>query len=327
MGGEVIVTASSGGRTFRVGTRSSRLAIIQTEIFVNAAATRRPDIAFEIVGIETTADRRPNTPIPDLGQGVFVKEIQIALANDEIDFAVHSLKDLPTRLPPGHTLAAVMPRGDPRDALVSRDGLTLANLPPGARVGTGSLRRAAQVLEHRPDLEIVLLRGNVDTRIRKVTGEGRAIEADAAVLAAVGLIRLGMQDAIAEYLQPDVMLPAVGQGFISIECREDDTDACAIAAMTEDPMERVAADAERAFLAAIGGFCRTPLACLASVNDDTLSIEALAATVDGSTVLRESLTAHPSAPATDIGQRLLDSLIARGAGDMIVLDDEPPDDD
>ena len=320
------MTASSGPRVFRVGTRSSRLAIIQTEIFVNAAAAMRPDLAFEVIGIETTSDRRPNTPIPDLGQGAFVKEIQIALANDEIDFAVHSLKDLPTRLPPGHTLAAVMPRGDPRDALVSRDGLTLAELPPGVRVGTGSVRRAAQVLERRPDLQIVLLRGNVDTRISKVTGDGRAIEAEAAVLAAVGLLRLGMGEMVAEYLQPDVMLPAVGQGFIGIECREDDTDACAVAAITEDPMERIAAEAERAFLAAVGGFCRTPLACLASVSNGELSIEALAATVDGATVLRESLTVHHATPATEIGDRLLGALMARGAGDMIVLDDEPPDD-
>ena len=320
------MTASSGPRVFRVGTRSSRLAMIQTEIFVNAAAAMRPDLAFEVVGIETTGDRRPNTPIPDLGQGVFVKEIQIALANDEIDFAVHALKDLPTRLPPGHTLAAVMPRGDPRDALVSRDGLTLAELPSGARVGTGSVRRAAQVLERRPDLQIVLLRGNVDTRISKVTGDGRAIEAEAAVLAAVGLIRLDMGDMIAEYLQPDVMLPAVGQGFIGIECREDDADACAVAAMTEEPMERIAAEAERAFLAAVGGFCRTPLACLATVSTGELSIEALAATVDGTTVLRESLTVHQATPATEIGDRLLGALMERGAGDIIVLDDEPPDD-
>ena len=258
---------------------------------------------------------------------MFVKEIQIALANSEIDFAVHSLKDLPTRLPPGHTLAAVMPRNDPRDVLVSRDGQGLNELPPGARVGTGSVRRAAQVLARRPDLEIVLLRGNVDTRVRKVTGEGREIEAEAAVLAAVGLQRLGMERVITEYLEPDVMLPAVGQGSIGIECLESNTEACVVAALTEEREQRIVAEAERAFLAAVGGFCRTPLASYATVDGDVLSIEALAATPDGTIVLRESLTTGLTTSSAEIGERLLNALFARGAGDFIILDDEPADDD
>ena len=321
------MTTQEDRRTLRVGTRTSRLARIQTHLFIQAALAKRPDLEFEIVGIETAAERRPNTPIPDLGQGVFVKEIQIALANSEIDFAVHSLKDLPTRLPPGHTLAAVMPRNDPRDVLVSRDGQGLNELPPGARVGTGSVRRAAQVLARRPDLEIVLLRGNVDTRVRKVTGEGRDIEAEAAVLAAVGLQRLGMERVITEYLEPDVMLPAVGQGSIGIECLESNTEACVVAALTEDAPNRTVADAERAFLAAVGGFCRTPLASYATVDGDVLSIEALAATPDGTIVLRESLTTGLTTSSAEIGERLLNALFARGAGDFIILDDEPADDD
>ncbi len=321
------MTTQEDRRTLRVGTRTSRLARIQTHLFIQAALAKRPDLEFEIVGIETAAERRPNTPIPDLGQGVFVKEIQIALANSEIDFAVHSLKDLPTRLPPGHTLAAVMPRNDPRDVLVSRDGQGLNELPPGARVGTGSVRRAAQVLARRPDLEIVLLRGNVDTRVRKVTGEGREIEAEAAVLAAVGLQRLGMERVITEYLEPDVMLPAVGQGSIGIECLESNTEACVVAALTEEREQRIAAEAERAFLAAVGGFCRTPLASYATVDGDVLSIEALAATPDGTIVLRESLTTGLTTSSAEIGERLLNALFARGAGDFIILDDEPADDD
>ena len=321
------MTTQEDRRTLRVGTRTSRLARIQTHLFIQAALAKRPDLEFEIVGIETAAERRPNTPIPDLGQGVFVKEIQIALANSEIDFAVHSLKDLPTRLPPGHTLAAVMPRNDPRDVLVSRDGQGLNELPPGARVGTGSVRRAAQVLARRPDLEIVLLRGNVDTRVRKVTGEGREIEAEAAVLAAVGLQRLGMERVITEYLEPDVMLPAVGQGSIGIECLESNTEACVVAALTEEREQRIVAEAERAFLAAVGGFCRTPLASYATVDGDVLSIEALAATPDGTIVLRESLTTGLMTSSAEIGERLLNALFARGAGDFIILDDEPADDD
>ena len=317
------MTSSASGRALRIGTRRSPLAIVQTELFMAAALAKQPALEFEIVGIDTTSDRHPTSPFPDLGQGVFVKEIQIALANGEIDFAVHSLKDLPTRLPPGHTLAGVMPRSDPRDVLVTRDHSRLHELPPEARVGTGSIRRAAQILAARPDLVIVLLRGNVDTRVRKVTGEGRAIEAEAAVLAAVGLQRLGMENVITEYLEPDVMLPAVGQASIGIECREDDEEACAVAALVEESDARIAADAERAFLAAVGGFCRTPLACLAEVNGGALSIEALAANPDGSIVLRESARVDATTPPAEIGGRLLDALYARGAGDFIILDDAP----
>ncbi len=316
-----------GGRALRVGTRKSPLARIQTELFIRAAHAQNPSLQFEIVGIETTAEKRPHSPIPDLGQGVFVKEIQIALANGEIDFAVHSLKDLPTRLPPGHVLAGVMPRDDPRDVLVIRDGSGLTALPSGARVGTSSVRRAAQILAARPDISITLLRGNVETRIQKVTGEGRPIEAEAAVLAAVGLQRLGIENAITEYLEPDVMLPAVGQAFIGIECREDDADARVVAELVEDTQGRIAADAERAFLAAVGGFCHTPLACLAHATDGVLAIEALAANEDGSIVLRESATVDAATPAHEIGGRLREALYARGAGEFIVLDDAPPTDE
>ncbi len=320
------MTVRQGRRTLRVGTRTSRLARIQTDLFIQATLAKRPDLSFEVVGIQTTADHRPTTPIPDLGQGVFVKEIQIALANGEIDFAVHSLKDLPTRLPPGHTLAGVMPRSDPRDVLVSRGNQRLRELQPGARVGTGSIRRAAQVLAHRPDLEIVLLRGNVDTRVRKVTGEEHEIEAEAAVLAAVGLQRLGLEPVITEYLEPHIMLPAVGQGSIGIECREDDVEACTVAALTEAPLHRIASNAERAFLAAVGGFCRTPLACYAIVSDGRLAVEALAASPDGTIMLRESLVTDLTTSPQDIGERLLTALRARGADDVIVLDDAPTND-
>ena len=317
------MTTADSARTLRVGTRTSRLALVQTDLFLDAVRSKKPGLRLEVVGIRTTGDRMPSVPIPDLGQGVFVKELQIALANHEIDFAMHSLKDLPTRLPPGHALAAVMPRGDARDALVTQDGAGLSSLPPGARVGTGSVRRAAQVLALRPDLTIVLLRGNVDTRVRKVTGDGREIEAEAAVLAAVGLIRLGWADVIAEYLDPAIMLPAVGQGFIGIECRDDDADAKGVAALTEDSEDRIAAEVERAFLAAVGGFCKTPLACFANVEGDQISVEALVASLDGRTMLREALTSSKRTPPERIGRQLLDSLSARGADDLIILDDPP----
>ncbi len=315
------MTNAEPGRVLRVGTRTSRLALVQTELFMEAVRSKDPESQLEVIGIRTTGDRKQSVPIPDLGQGVFVKELQIALANREIDLAMHSLKDLPTQLPPGHSLAAVMPRGDARDALVTRDGTNLAGLAPGSRVGTGSVRRAAQVLGVRPDLTIVLLRGNVDTRIRKVTGDGREIEADAAVLAAAGLIRLGWSDIITEYLGPSVMLPAVGQGFIGIECRDDDADAMRVASTAEDVDGRIAAEVERAFLAAVGGFCKTPLACFANIESDQISVEALVASVDGRTILRETMTSSKQTPPGTIGRQLLDSLSARGADDLIVLDD------
>ena len=167
----------------------------------------------------------------------------------------------------------------------------------------------------------------MDTRVRKVTGDGRDIEAEAAVLAAVGLQRLGMERVITEYFEPDVMLPAVGQGSIGIECLESNAEACAVAALTEERDHRIVAEAERAFLAAVGGFCRTPLACYATIDGDALAVEAMAATPDGTIVLRESLTTEPTTPSVEIGEQLLAALRGRGADDFITLDDEPVDDD
>lgn len=280
---------------------------------------RWPDVRLETVGVTTTGDRRRTVPIPDLGQGVFVKELEVALVTREIDFAVHSLKDLPTRLPPGLCLVAVLPRGDPRDALVSREARRLADLPAGARVGTGSPRRAAQVLARRPDLSIVLLRGNVDTRIRKVLEEGQA---EAAVLAAAGLARLGLEDLVTEYFPVEAMVPAVGQGFLAIECREDDREACELAARTEDAEARRAADAERAFLAAIGGFCRTPMACFATVEHGVLSMEGLIATDDGKRVIRERMSWRADFPPTDAGLAMKEALFARGAEEIMAQGEE-----
>lgn len=306
---------TSTKRTFRIGTRTSKLALVQTDIFADVLRSHQPDTQLEVTGVTTLGDRDRTIAIPDLGQGAFVKELEVALIANEIDMAVHSLKDLPTELPPGLCLAAVLPREDPRDALISRDGQLLVDLPSGARVGTGSPRRAAQILAKRPDLKIVMLRGNVDTRIRKVLEED---EADAAVLAAAGLSRMRLQHVITEYLHPDTMLPAVGQGFLAIECREDDSETRALVASTEDADARRIADAERAFLAAVGGFCRTPLAAYATVNEDhSLSIEVMVAALDGTQVIRERLDASPETSATEIGTRLKEATFARGAGTII----------
>jgi hydroxymethylbilane synthase len=272
-------------------------------------------VRFESLGVSTLGDRVRNVPIPDLGQGAFVKELEAALLGGEIDLAVHSLKDLPTTLPPGLCLAAVPTRGDPRDALVSRGGVGLAGLPPAARVGTGSPRRAAQVKALRPDLEVVLLRGNVDTRVRKVLDDG---EVDAAVLAATGLQRLGMEGVISELLSADTCLPAVGQGFLAIECREDDPTSLALAALVQDPDARLAADAERAFLAAVGGGCKAPLGAHARTEDGRLtSLDGMISSLDGARLVRDRV-AGPDLSPEAAGLLLRDRLYARGAEALIL---------
>lgn len=306
--------AAAADRPTVVGSRTSRLALAQTEIVLGLLRAGAPTARFETAGVSTTGDRVRNVPIPDLGQGAFVKELEAALLGGEVDLAVHSLKDLPTELPPGLRLAAVPARGDPRDALVSRGGVGLLGLHLGARVGTGSPRRAAQLRAARPDLEVVLLRGNVDTRVRRVD-EGLV---DAAVLAATGLQRLGMDGVISELLPIEGFLPAVGQGFIAIECREDDDAALSLAALVEDPAARRAADAERAFLAAVGGGCKAPLAAYARVEDGRLvSLDGMVADLDGSRLLRERVSAEDLSP-DDAGRELRDRLYALGAEAVIL---------
>lgn len=301
-------------RTFRVGTRTSRLAEVQTALALDALRVKNPDVRFEVQGIVTHGDRVRNVSISDLGQGAFVKELERALLEKEIDLAVHSLKDLPTDLPPGLCLAAVLPREDPRDALVSREGRGLAGLPPGARIGTGSPRRGSQILARRPDLEIVLLRGNVDTRVRKVLESG---EADAAALAVAGLKRLGMERVITEYLDLSVVLPDIGQGFLAIEAREDDAETLALARTVEESDARRCADAERAFLKALGGGCKAPLAAYATVQDGELVMEGMVASLDGRRILREHVKGDlsPEEAALLLKQRL----DARGAREIVAL--------
>lgn len=302
----------------RLGTRTSQLAMVQTEMVQEMLATHLPGLQIEVVGITTRGDRQRTVPIPELGQGAFVKELEAALMLDEIDIAVHSLKDLPSTLPPGLTLAAVPPRGDPRDALVSRDGHGLASLPKDARVGTGSPRRVALVKSMRPDVELVPLRGNVDTRLRKVLVDN---EVDAAVLAATGLQRLGRDDTISELLDPVEFLPAVGQAFLGIECRADDAATIAYVTQIEDPLARVAADAERAFLAAMGSGCKAPLAAFARDVDGVATLDALVSSLDGETMLRERM-GYAGLSRDEIGQKLKGSFFARGAEALIAAADD-----
>lgn len=304
------MTASN--RLFHVGTRESRLAQVQTEMALAAITSARPDARFEVIGVTTVGDRNRTVPITTLGDGVFTNELEASLLEGKIDLAIHSLKDLPTELPDGLCLASVLTREDPRDALVSRDGKSLADLPPGARVGTASPRRGAQLLARRPDLEVVLLRGNVDTRVRKVLEDG---EADAAVLAVAGLKRLGMDQVITEILEPDMFMPAIGQGFLALEVRCDDEDALALALAAQDDNARRCADTERAFLSAVGGGCKAPLAAYATIRKDTLTMIGMVANMSGGDLLEERVEGDLS--PIEAGMLLKERLFALGAEGII----------
>jgi hydroxymethylbilane synthase len=267
------------------------------------------DGAVELVIIRTTGDRVQNRLLAEIGgKGLFTKEIEEALLENRIDLAVHSLKDMETVLPPGLVIGCVLPRDDPRDALVTQMGRSLRDLPRGARIGSASLRRRAQLLRERADLEILPIRGNVDTRLGKLA----AGEVDGLLLALCGLERLGRAAAVTEVLSADRMLPAVGQGALAIECRSADADVLQLLAPLNDPQSNSRVTAERAMLAALDGSCRTPIAGLATIAGDRLSLDALLLAPDGSAERRdrgEGAIADAAAIGNDVGERL-----RRGAG-------------
>jgi len=276
-------------RPLRIGTRGSPMALRQTAIVRDRLTAAQPELAktgaVEIVTIRTTGDRVQNRLLAEIGgKGLFAKEIEEALLAGRIDLAVHSLKDLETWLPDGLMIACVPPRDDPRDAFVSR-GLSLASVPRGAKVGTASLRRQAQLLRHRRDLSIVPIRGNVNTRLRKM----EAGEADALVLALCGLQRLDLSGKATEILPREVMLPAVGQGALAIECRSADEAVRQLLEPLHDPISAACVAAERAMLAALDGSCRTPIAGFAEADGDRLMIEGLLLNEDGSKEIRGRL--------------------------------------
>jgi len=297
----------------RIGTRGSRLALRQAEEV--AAGLRRawPTLRVELVPIRTSGDHLATAHLADVGgKGLFVKEIDEALLEGRVDLGVHSLKDLPAERPKGLVLAAFPPREDPRDVLVAAAPTRVGSLARGARVGTSSLRRRVQLLARRPDLTVAPVRGNVDTRLGKL----RQGEFDALVLAAAGLRRLGLLDGTATALDPDEMLPAVGQGTLGVEARDDDTETRTLAAALTDAETRTATLAERAFLGAIGGSCTTPLAAYARRTEAGLRLDAFLATPDGARVLRDGDVGDPEAPEA-LGRRLAERLLAGGAADII----------
>jgi hydroxymethylbilane synthase len=296
-----------------VGTRGSRLALHQTGLVVQSLQAHDPDVQFEVRELRTEGDRDTKTSLSQIGgQGVFVKELEAALLRGEVDLAVHSLKDVPIELAPGLMLAAIPERGDPRDALVSRGGVGLAGLPPNARVGTGSARRAVQLLALRPDIQPVDIRGNVETRIRKAD-EGHV---DAVVLAMAGLERLGLQERAAEALSTDVMTPAVGQGALAIEARADDGELLALLSVIDHRDTRLACEAERAFLGRLGGGCRLPVGALATLDGDTVRATGFISDAEGDQRFRAEVHG-PAAQAAALGAELAERMLAQGASAFV----------
>lgn len=261
-------------RTIRVGTRGSALALVQTELFIAALAEAAPDINIETVVLNTTGDVDKQTPLAILGGlGIFAKELETALLTGTIDVAVHSAKDLTSELPPGITLGATLNRADPRDVFLTVDGAHLEDLPPGARIGTSSRRRVMQLRQARPDLRPVELRGNVDTRLRKLA-DG---EVDAAIMAAAGILRMGWSERITDYLPVHTFVPPPGQGALGVECRTDDAATLSLLERINDPEIASEVEAERTFLRAIGGGCQSPIGALARIDRDTMTLHAMLA--------------------------------------------------
>ncbi len=301
-----------------IGSRGSKLALWQTEWVKARLEALDPGVKVRIEIIKTMGDVRTDVPLSTIGgQGAFTKELEVALLDRRVDVAVHSLKDLPTITPEGLSITATPEREDPRDALVLPQaadvGITsIVELPQGATVGTSSLRRMAQLKHLRPDILIKDLRGNVDTRLRKLD-QG---EYDAIILASAGLRRLGVTDRVMTPIETSEMLPAVGQGSLGVETRTDDAETNALVSRLDDPRTRAAVLAERALLRHLGGGCQVPIAAHAQVEGGVLKLDGLVATLDGTQVLRESLDGD-AAEAARIGEELAARLLERGAGELL----------
>ncbi|GAB4544014.1 MAG: hydroxymethylbilane synthase [Anaerolineae bacterium] len=301
------------GRTLILGTRPSQLARWQTD-FVAAALQRAwPGLRTEIKVYTTRGDRELDRSLPEIGgKGLFTAEIEAALRAADIDLAVHSLKDLPIAESEGLAIGAVLERATARDVLVSRHGLALADLPPAPRIGTSSPRRAAQVLIARPDAQIVPIRGNVDTRLRKARGD----DYDAVVLAAAGLARLGLEAHITQWLPLELMLPAPAQGALAVQCRADDDDTLALLHPVHHQATWAAVSAERAFLQGLGGGCAVPVAAYAVLAGERLNLKGLVASLDGQRVVRVA-GAGPIKDPSHLGYRLAQEALAQGASEIL----------
>jgi hydroxymethylbilane synthase len=316
----------------RIATRKSQLALWQAEHVAALLRSAHPELQIELVPLLTQGDRIQDRSLAAIGgKGLFIKELEIALENLRADIAVHSMKDVPAELPHGLIIGAVLKRADPLDALVTTSGIArLEDLPHGAVVGTSSLRRQAQIRALRPDLCIEAMRGNVDTRLRKLDAAlesdssaggiggagGAAKRMDAIVLACAGLIRLGLEFRITARLDPKVCLPAVTQGVIGIECRQSDSRTVELLRPLEDPATRKVMDAERAFAARLGGSCQSPIAAYAELDGNRITLRGLVAEPDGSRLLHDSLSGSAENPAA-LGRQLAERILAAGAGPLL----------
>jgi hydroxymethylbilane synthase len=296
-----------------IGTRGSRLALWQAE-WVRSTLTRRfPGVAVELSIIKTQGDKILDVPLAKVGgKGLFVKEIEEALLHGRADVAVHSMKDMPSEVPAALVIGAIPEREIATDVLIARGGLTLMQIPAGGVIGTSSLRRAAQLRHLRPDLEVVPLRGNVETRLRKLdTGQLAAV-----VLAAAGVKRLGLEDRITEHLDDESMLPAVGQGALCIEIRDGDPRVGPMVSALDHPATRTVVNGERAFLKRLQGSCQVPIAGHGRLDGENFTLTGLVADVDGSTVIKDRLSG-PAGSAEKIGIELAEILLSRGADEIL----------
>jgi hydroxymethylbilane synthase len=313
----------------RIATRKSQLALWQAEHVASLLRAAHPGLEIELVPLLTQGDRIQDRTLAAIGgKGLFIKELEVAIEELRADIAVHSMKDVPADLPNGLIIAAVLKRADPRDALVTKSGIArLEDLPRHAVVGTSSLRRQAQIRALRADLRIESMRGNVDTRLRKLDAAGVAtaradtaasagVRFDAIVLACAGLIRLGLESRITARLDPKVCLPAVTQGVIGIECRQNDSRTLDYLKALEDPPTRLVMNAERAFAARLGGSCQSPIAAYAEFDVDQITLRGLVAEPDGSLLLHDTITGRAETGAA-LGRQLAERMLAAGAGPLL----------
>lgn len=294
---------------YRVGTRASKLARLQTTIVVEKLKAQFPQCEIEEVAVTTGGDKIVDKPIAELGfRGVFVKELEDALFRGEVDFVVHSLKDVPTDVPDGLTIAAVLDREDPRDVLATNSGTRFLDLPQGSRVATSSRRRAAQLKQTRPDISFIDIRGNIETRLRKLDED----YCDGTLLAHAGLLRLNLLDKVSQVFEPDELTPAAGQGALAIECRAGDTELIEMLAKISDDKVKAEIECERAFLSQLGGGCSVPIGALARVDDNTIELTGCIAALDGSAVFRMK---HSGAftDAPQVGEELAFRMMENGA--------------
>ena len=300
-------------KTIKIGTRGSKLALWQANWVKSALNAGNTSIAVELVPIKTRGDKIIDVPLAKVGgKGLFVKEIEDALLHGRIDLAVHSMKDMPSEIPDGLCVGAIPEREIPQDVLISKKGLLLHDLMPGARIGTSSLRRSAQLLHARPDLVILPLRGNIDTRLKKLETENL----DAIILAAAGVKRLGLENRITEYMDENVMLPAVGQGALCIEIRQNDPEIEPIIAALNHQETWTVVMGERAFLNRLEGGCQVPIAAHGKIEQNTFTLCGLVASVDGTNIIKETLSG-PEDSSESIGVKLADRLLSMGAKNIM----------